>query len=185
MWKYTEIRMTIDDFWTNQNHVHLREQTTSYYTDFLSSITNEELYIHFYYIGVQEVEDRSIFTIYSSQCSRRKRSYRSCSLKFALNAPKMVVVLKVGLAQSCVLHSALSVGKKYDDGVRFLRKKWKVVVGARSAVFCAFENLGIILLIEEAWIKVTQTRDNSEGINARECSCSGEDNSVNLSYRSW
>lgn len=35
------------------------------------------------------------------------------------------------------------------NGVRFLRKEVKVVVGARSAVFAPFENLGIIIIDEE------------------------------------
>lgn len=48
-----------------------------------------------------------------------------------------------------VLHSALSVGEKYDEWRKVLRKEVQVVVGARSAIFAPFENLGIIIIDEE------------------------------------
>lgn len=51
--------------------------------------------------------------------------------------------------QVAVMHSALSAGEKYDEWRRIHRKEVKVVVGARSAVFAPFENLGIIILDEE------------------------------------
>jgi len=48
-----------------------------------------------------------------------------------------------------VLHSALSSGEKYDEWLKVQRKEVKVVVGARSAVFAPFENIGIIIIDEE------------------------------------
>lgn len=48
-----------------------------------------------------------------------------------------------------VLHSALSSGEKYDEWRRIQRKEVQVVVGARSAVFAPFENIGIIIIDEE------------------------------------
>src|SRR5699024_7342483 len=48
-----------------------------------------------------------------------------------------------------VLHSALSVGEKYDEWRKVQRNEVKVVVGARSAIFAPFENLGIIIIDEE------------------------------------
>lgn len=48
-----------------------------------------------------------------------------------------------------VLHSGLSSGEKYDEWRRIERKEVKVVVGARSAIFAPFENLGIIIIDEE------------------------------------
>ncbi|WP_028398961.1 primosomal protein N' [Ectobacillus panaciterrae] len=52
-------------------------------------------------------------------------------------------------SQVAVLHSALSAGEKYDEWRKIQRKEVKVVVGARSAVFAPFENLGIIIIDEE------------------------------------
>ncbi|WP_421384518.1 primosomal protein N' [Bacillus salacetis] len=48
-----------------------------------------------------------------------------------------------------VLHSGLSAGEKYDEWRKIQRKEVKVVVGARSAIFAPFENLGIIIIDEE------------------------------------
>ncbi|WP_284139902.1 primosomal protein N' [Virgibacillus sp. LDC-1] len=48
-----------------------------------------------------------------------------------------------------VLHSALSNGEKYDEWRKIYRKEVKVVVGARSAIFAPFENIGIIIIDEE------------------------------------
>lgn len=48
-----------------------------------------------------------------------------------------------------VLHSGLSAGEKYDEWRKIQRKEVQVVVGARSAIFAPFENLGIIIIDEE------------------------------------
>lgn len=48
-----------------------------------------------------------------------------------------------------VFHSGLSVGEKYDEWRRIFRKEVKVVVGARSAIFLPFTNIGIIIIDEE------------------------------------
>jgi len=51
--------------------------------------------------------------------------------------------------QVAVLHSGLSAGEKYDEWRKIQRKEVKVAVGARSAIFAPFENLGIIIIDEE------------------------------------
>ncbi len=48
-----------------------------------------------------------------------------------------------------VLHSGLSIGEKYDEWRKIRRKEVSVVVGARSAIFAPFTNLGIIIIDEE------------------------------------
>ncbi|MCT2538019.1 primosomal protein N' [Aquibacillus koreensis] len=52
-------------------------------------------------------------------------------------------------SEVAVLHSALSAGEKYDEWRKIQRKQVKVVVGARSAIFAPFENVGIIIIDEE------------------------------------
>lgn len=51
--------------------------------------------------------------------------------------------------QVAVMHSGLSAGEKYDEWRKIQRKEVSVVVGARSAIFAPFENLGIIIIDEE------------------------------------
>lgn len=48
-----------------------------------------------------------------------------------------------------VLHSGLSDGEKFDEYKKILRKEVKIVVGARSAIFAPFTNIGIIIIDEE------------------------------------
>ncbi|GGH74757.1 primosomal protein N' (replication factor Y) [Pullulanibacillus pueri] len=48
-----------------------------------------------------------------------------------------------------VLHSGLSRGEKYDEWRKIHRGEVRVVVGARSAVFAPFTNVGIIIIDEE------------------------------------
>ncbi|NJP36408.1 primosomal protein N' [Alkalicoccus luteus] len=48
-----------------------------------------------------------------------------------------------------VMHSALSKGEKYDEWRKIREGRVKVVVGARSAVFAPFQNIGIFIVDEE------------------------------------
>lgn len=48
-----------------------------------------------------------------------------------------------------VLHSGLSLGEKYDEWRKIQRREVQVAVGARSAIFAPFRNLGIIIIDEE------------------------------------
>ena len=48
-----------------------------------------------------------------------------------------------------ILHSALSLGERYDEYRRIKRGEVDVVVGARSAVFAPLQNIGAIIIDEE------------------------------------
>lgn len=48
-----------------------------------------------------------------------------------------------------VMHSALSLGERYDEYNRIQKGEAKVVVGARSAVFAPARNVGLIIVDEE------------------------------------
>ena len=48
-----------------------------------------------------------------------------------------------------IMHSALSLGERYDEYKRIKKGDAKVVVGARSAVFAPVGNLGIVIIDEE------------------------------------
>ena len=51
--------------------------------------------------------------------------------------------------QVALLHSRLSMGEKFDEWRKIRRKEVTVCVGARSAIFAPFENLGLIIIDEE------------------------------------
>lgn len=64
--------------------------------------------------------------------------------------PQMVKRFKGRFGDAvAVMHSGLSTGEKYDEWRKIQRKEVKVVVGARSAIFAPFENIGIIIIDEE------------------------------------
>ena len=48
-----------------------------------------------------------------------------------------------------ILHSGLSNGEKYDEWRRIEEKQVSIVIGARSAIFAPFNNIGIIIIDEE------------------------------------
>lgn len=48
-----------------------------------------------------------------------------------------------------ILHSGLSAGEKYDEWRKIERGEVKIVIGARSAIFAPFKNLGLIVIDEE------------------------------------
>jgi primosomal protein N' (replication factor Y) len=50
--------------------------------------------------------------------------------------------------QVAILHSGLSIGEKYDEWRKIIRSEAKIVVGARSACFAPFTNLGLIVIDE-------------------------------------
>ncbi len=52
-------------------------------------------------------------------------------------------------ANVAVMHSGLSAGEKYDEWRKIQRKEVQVVVGARSAIFAPFENIGVVIIDEE------------------------------------
>ena len=48
-----------------------------------------------------------------------------------------------------VMHSGLSMGERYDQWGKIRRGEVSVVVGARSAIFVPFDNIGILILDEQ------------------------------------
>ncbi len=51
--------------------------------------------------------------------------------------------------QIAAIHSALSEGEKYDEWRRIARGEAKIVIGARSAIFAPFDQIGMIIIDEE------------------------------------
>ncbi|NMM65631.1 primosomal protein N' [Clostridium sp. P21] len=65
-----------------------------------------------------------------------------------------------------VFHSKLSKGERYDEWLRVKEGKVKVAIGARSAIFLPFSNLGIIVIDEEH--EGSYKSDSNPKYNARE-----------------
>ncbi|GEL75928.1 primosomal protein N' [Tenuibacillus multivorans] len=81
--------------------------------------------------------------------------------------PQMVSRFKARFGDDvAVLHSGLSAGEKYDEWRKIHRQEVRVVVGARSAIFAPFENLGIIIIDEEH--ETTYKQEDYPKYHARE-----------------
>ncbi len=64
--------------------------------------------------------------------------------------PQLVNIFKSRFKSNiAILHSALSDGEKYDEWRKIERKEVNIVIGARSAIFAPFTNIGLIVLDEE------------------------------------
>jgi primosomal protein N' (replication factor Y) len=51
--------------------------------------------------------------------------------------------------QVAVMHSRLSAGERYDEWRKIARRRVKIAIGARSAIFAPFTNVGLIIIDEE------------------------------------
>jgi primosomal protein N' (replication factor Y) len=82
-------------------------------------------------------------------CFEKKRNAIVLVPEISLT-PQMVERFKGRFGNEvAVLHSRLSLGERFDQWRLIKEGKIKVAVGARSAVFAPFENLGIIIIDEE------------------------------------
>lgn len=63
-----------------------------------------------------------------------------------------------------IMHSGLNDGEKYDEWRKVLNHEVKIVIGARSAIFVPFTNLGLIIIDEEH--TDTYKQDNNPKYNA-------------------
>ena len=63
-----------------------------------------------------------------------------------------------------IMHSGLSDGERYDEYRKVSEGKVKIVIGARSAIFSPFKNLGLIIIDEEH--TDTYKQDNSPRYDA-------------------
>ena len=81
--------------------------------------------------------------------------------------PQMVGNLRKRFGEKiAVIHSALSSGERFDEWYRIRTGQAMVAIGARSAVFSPFENIGLIIIDEEH--EGSYKADNSPRYDAHE-----------------
>ena len=79
--------------------------------------------------------------------------------------PQVVDIFKSHFGRVvAILHSGLSDGEKYDEWRKIERKEVSIVIGARSAIFAPFTNIGIIIVDEEH--SATYKQENMPMYNA-------------------
>ncbi len=74
--------------------------------------------------------------------------------------PKVTARFKARFGETvAIYHSGLSVGEQYDEWRRMKRGEAKIVVGARSAIFAPFSDIGLIVIDEEQSESYLQTEN--------------------------
>ncbi len=64
--------------------------------------------------------------------------------------PQMVNNFKTRFGNNiAIIHSRLSNGERYDEWRKIVKREVSIVIGARSAVFVPFNNIGVIIIDEE------------------------------------
>ena len=59
-------------------------------------------------------------------------------------------------SQVAIIHSRLSMGEKYDEWRKIENKEVSIAIGARSAVFAPFNNLGIIIMMKSTRLLINK-----------------------------
>ena len=99
--------------------------------------------------GVTGSGKTEIYITLVEKCLKRKQEAIVLVPEISLT-PQMVKRFKERLGKDiAVFHSGLTPGQKYDEYRRVARGEVKVVIGARSAIFAPFKNLGLIVIDEE------------------------------------
>ncbi len=108
-------------------------------------------------------QQHEVFLLHGVTGSRKTEIYLQC-IQRAVDQGRQAVVLVPEIALTpqmverfkgrfgsgvAVMHSRLSVGERYDEWRKIREGKAMVAVGARSAVFAPFANLGLIIMDEE------------------------------------
>lgn len=148
--KYVEVYRNPydDDSFEKTTSLMLTDEQQEAMTNLLSSINEEQHHVFLLY-GVTGSGKTEVYLQSIEEVIKKGKEAIVLVPEIALT-PQMVERFKGRFgSQVAVLHSALSVGEKYDEWRKIQRKEVKVVVGARSAVFAPFENLGIIIIDEE------------------------------------
>ncbi len=112
-------------------------------------------------------------------CGKTEVYLRATERCLALDKTVLVLVPEIALASQveahfysrfgdtlAVLHSGLTAGERFDQWQRILRKKARIVIGARSAVFAPLSELGLVIVDEEH--EPAYKQDNGLPYNGRD-----------------
>lgn len=115
----------------------------------ISRALDEQLHEVFLLHGVTGSGKTEIYLQCIKRCLDQGRQAVVLVPEIALT-PQMVERFKGRFGSGvAVMHSRLSVGERYDEWRKIREGKATVAVGARSAVFAPFSNLGLIIMDEE------------------------------------
>lgn len=126
-------------------------------------LTAEQQAVYDRIVTVIERQIHEVFLLHGVTGSGKTEIYLQC-IQRCIEQGRQAVVLVPEIALTpqmverfkgrfgsgvAVMHSRLSVGERYDEWRKIREGKAMVAVGARSAVFAPFANLGLIIMDEE------------------------------------
>ena len=143
----------------NQNKLKLTEEQEKAYNKIENAI-NKNNYEEFLLYGVTGSGKTEIYLQLIETVISMNKSAIMLVPEISLT-PQMIdrFVSRFSKEDVAVLHSKLSLGERHDEWERIKNKQAKIVIGARSAIFAPFDNLGLIIIDEEH-----DTSYKSEGV---------------------
>lgn len=132
-----------------QSKLQLTDEQNIAYTKIKNAI-DENRYEEFLLYGVTGSGKTEIYLQLIEKVMKENKSAIMLVPEISLT-PQMIdrFVSRFSKEEVAVLHSKLSIGERHDEWERIKNKEAKIVIGARSAVFAPFDNLGLIIIDEE------------------------------------
>ncbi|MFA7636541.1 MAG: primosomal protein N' [Monoglobales bacterium] len=122
-----------------------QKEAIDYITRALSKSKYETILLH----GVTGSGKTEVFLHAAAQCIKQVKNAIILVPEISLT-PQMADRVTGRFGSSvALLHSGLSMGERYDEWCRIKNGEVKLVVGARSAIFAPFDNVGLIIVDEE------------------------------------
>lgn len=122
-----------------------QKKAIDYITEKLAERKHETILLH----GVTGSGKTEVFLHAAAECIRGGRNAIILVPEISLT-PQMADRVTARFGNSvALLHSGLSMGERYDEWCRIKNGEVKLVVGARSAIFAPFDNIGLIIVDEE------------------------------------
>lgn len=122
-----------------------QKQAIDYITKTLTQGKYQTVLLH----GVTGSGKTEVFLHAADQCIRQGKNAIILVPEISLT-PQMADRVTARFGSSvALLHSGLSMGERYDEWCRIKNGEVKLVVGARSAIFAPFDNVGLIIVDEE------------------------------------
>lgn len=110
----------------------------------------KEIHSRFLLFGVTGSGKTEVYMRAAHACLEKQRSVIMLVPEISLTTQVIQRFIgRFGAESIAVLHSRLSQGERHDEWMRIKEGKVKIVIGARSAVFAPFDNIGLIILDEE------------------------------------
>ena len=143
----------------NQNKLKLTDEQEKAYNKIENAINNN-IFEEFLLYGVTGSGKTEIYLQLIEKVINMNKSAIMLVPEISLT-PQMIdrFVSRFSKEDVAVLHSKLSLGERHDEWERIKNKQAKVVIGARSAIFAPFDDLGLIIIDEEH-----DTSYKSEGV---------------------